>query len=50
MLKKPIKLKENDGYIIDSLGWAYYAKKNYDGSRNIFRTSGRTITIEDPIN
>ena len=29
MLKKAAKLKENDGYIIDSLGWAYYAKKNY---------------------
>ena len=29
MLKKATKLKENDGYIIDSLGWAYYAKKNY---------------------
>lgn len=29
MLKKATKLKENDGYIIDSLGWAYYAKKDY---------------------
>jgi len=29
MLKKAAKLSENDGYIIDSLGWAYYAKKNY---------------------
>ena len=29
MLKKAVKLRENDGYIIDSLGWAYYAKKNY---------------------
>ena len=29
MLKKAAKLKGNDGYIIDSLGWAYYAKKNY---------------------
>jgi len=29
MLKKAVELKENDGYIIDSLGWAYYAKKNY---------------------
>ena len=29
MLKKATELKENDGYIIDSLGWAYYAKKNY---------------------
>jgi len=29
MLKKAIKLKKDDGYIIDSLGWAYYVKKNY---------------------
>ena len=29
MLKRATKLKEDDGYIIDSLGWAYYAKKNY---------------------
>ena len=29
MLKKATELKKNDGYIIDSLGWAYYAKKNY---------------------
>jgi len=29
MLKKATKIKKDDGYIIDSLGWAYYAKKNY---------------------
>ena len=29
MLKKATMLKPNDGYIIDSLGWAYYKKKNY---------------------
>lgn len=29
MLKKATKLRENDGYIIDSLGWAYFAKRNY---------------------
>ena len=29
MLIKANTLRENDGYIIDSLGWAYYAKKNY---------------------
>ena len=27
MLKKATKLRENDPYIIDSLGWAYYVKK-----------------------
>ena len=29
MLKKAIELRENDGYIIDSLAWAYYAKEDY---------------------
>ena len=29
MLIKANQLKKNDAYIIDSLGWAYYAKKNY---------------------
>ena len=29
MLKRASMLKENDGYIIDSLGWAYYANQNY---------------------
>ena len=29
ILKRAVELTENDGYIIDSLGWAYYAKKNY---------------------
>ena len=29
LLKKAAELKKNDGYIIDSLGWAYYTKKNY---------------------
>ena len=29
MIKKAVSLTENAGYIIDSLGWAYYAKENY---------------------
>ena len=29
MLKKANEIKKFDGYITDSLGWAYYAKKNY---------------------
>jgi Tfp pilus assembly protein PilF len=29
MLKKANSIQKEDGYIIDSLGWAYYAKKNY---------------------
>ena len=29
MLKKATSLREDSGYIIDSLGWAYYVNKNY---------------------
>tara|TARA_Y100000590_G_scaffold1678_1_gene2138 strand:- start:5936 stop:7651 length:1716 start_codon:yes stop_codon:yes gene_type:complete len=29
MLKKAMKMRQNDGYITDSLGWAYYLNKNY---------------------
>ncbi len=29
MLIKANTIREEDGYIIDSLGWAYYAKKDY---------------------
>jgi len=29
MLIKANSIKKDDGYIIDSLGWAYYAKKDY---------------------
>ena len=29
MLKEANEIKKFDGYITDSLGWAYYAKKNY---------------------
>ena len=29
MLEQAVKLRENDGYIIDSLGWAHYINKNY---------------------
>ena len=30
LIKKAVKLRPNDGYIIDSLGWAYYLQKDYD--------------------
>jgi tetratricopeptide (TPR) repeat protein len=30
MIKKAVELKPNDGYIVDSLGWAYYKQGKYD--------------------
>ena len=29
MIKMAVKLRPNDGYIVDSLGWAYYKLGNY---------------------
>jgi len=48
MLKKAAKLKENDGYIIDSLGWAYYAKDNYNQA-NKFLQKAVELLPSDPV-
>lgn len=34
MVKKAVDLKPNDGYIVDSLGWAYYTMGEYDQAVN----------------
>ena len=48
MLKKATKLKKNDGYIIDSLGWAYYAKRNYIKAK-FFLQQAVELLPSDPI-
>ena len=48
MLKKANSLRENDGYIIDSLGWAYYIKKNYIKAE-FFLQKAVELMPEDPI-
>ena len=48
MLKKAAELRKNDGYIIDSLGWAYYAKKNYDKAK-FFLQRAVELLPSDPI-
>jgi tetratricopeptide (TPR) repeat protein len=48
MLKKALKLKENDVYITDSVGWAYYAKKNYKEAE-IFLQRAVELLPSDPI-
>ena len=34
MVKRAVDLKPNDGYIVDSLGWAYYTMGDYDQAVN----------------
>ena len=43
MLKRATEISKNDGYIIDSLGWAYYAKKIMIEAE-FFAKSSRIIT------
>ena len=48
MLKKAVQLRANDGYIIDSLGWAYFAKKNYTEAE-FFLQRAVELLPNDPI-
>ena len=50
MLKKAVILKENDGYIIDSLGWAYYAKKNYIAAEKFLQRAVELKPLDPIIN
>ncbi len=48
MLKKANQIRKEDGYIIDSLGWAYYAKKNYIEAERFLQRAVELIPF-DPI-
>ena len=50
MLKKAVKLRENDGYIIDSLGWAYYAIKNYTKAEQFLQRAVELLPLDPIIN
>jgi tetratricopeptide (TPR) repeat protein len=50
MLKKAAKLRKNDGYIIDSLGWAYYAKKNYIEAELFLQKAVELLPLDPIIN
>jgi tetratricopeptide (TPR) repeat protein len=47
MLKKANKLMGNDAYIIDSIGWTYYVKKNYTEA-DIFLQKAVELMPDDP--
>jgi tetratricopeptide (TPR) repeat protein len=50
MLKKAAELKKDDGYIIDSLGWAYYAKKNYIEAEKYLQRAVELLPLDPIIN
>ena len=50
MLKKANKLRKNDGYIIDSLGWAYYLGKNYTDAEKYLQRAVEILPLDPIIN
>ena len=50
MLKKANQIRKEDGYIIDSLGWAYYAKKNYIKAERFLQRAVELLPFDPIIN
>ena len=50
MLETANELRENDGYIIDSLGWAHYAKKDYNKAKFFLEKAVELFPSEPVIN
>ena len=50
MLERATELKENDGYIIDSLGWAYYRNKNYENAEKFLQRAVELMPLDPIIN
>jgi len=50
MLIKASELREDDGYIIDSLGWAYYANKDYYKAKQYLQRAVELMPFDPVIN
>ena len=50
MLIRATGMRKNDGYIIDSLGWAYYANKNYDEAEKYLQRAVEILPLDPIIN
>jgi tetratricopeptide (TPR) repeat protein len=50
MLEKANKLRSNDPYIIDSLGWALFKLKRYKESKNYLQTAVRLMPGDPTVN
>jgi tetratricopeptide (TPR) repeat protein len=50
MLKKANELKSNDGYIIDSLGWALFKLKKYNEAKKYLEEAVSLMTSDPVIN
>ena len=50
MLKKATEIKKNNGYIIDSLGWAHYRNKNYLDAEKYLQQAVDLMPLDPGIN
>ena len=50
MLEEASSLREGDGYIIDSLGWAHYAKKNFFEAEQFLQKAVEILPLDPIIN
>jgi len=50
MIKRAVKLSDNDGYIIDSLGWGYYVIKNYSDAEKFLQQAVKLKPLDPVIN
>ena len=50
MLQKANKLKSNDPYIIDSLGWALFKLKRFEESKNYLQLAVRLMPADPIVN
>ena len=50
MIIRANELKKNDGYIIDSLGWAFYVKKNYLDAEKFLQRAVEILPLDPIIN
>lgn len=48
MIRKAVRLRPNDGYIVDSLGWAHYRLGNFDKAV-VFLGRAVELKPEDPV-
>jgi len=50
MIIRANELKKNDGYITDSLGWAFYVKKNYLDAKKFLQRAVEILPLDPIIN
>ena len=50
MLEKANRLRSNDGYITDSLGWALYKLKKYDRAEEFLKKAVKLMPTDPIVN